>query len=506
MRLCLAEVEHMVEWNVQKRQFKEGHVHKTYDLYLRTITGPGNNWTLTLESDNEKCLQTIQDNKTDVIVQTFHFPLNPNLTNIRQGQVQGEYNTVITSMYDSNVTKEDNVDIIDTFNCLDPDIWVLIMAMLLLIGGLMVFSFVVKSSFMMRPTKQRLFLNRACVLRARLIRNRKKHRKRMIVDELGETFNMIWKGMINKDDSLSNPRSRQDQSWSRAILRIALCFFMFLIIFYFTSMVRTELVTVKSPELIHNYEDVLKKENMMPAFIATNTDYLPFKEANDKNSKEAKIWARVLHQPGGVAASMMHGHMFVKGISSMLEQKAVLIHTRERGYIIRTFACKTKAILVYIFQRKDFVTMRSWTEGDPSAISVLRGFVFNVGFHDKTVEKRLLLQFEHGFEKHIHTIVQLDIEKSPKLKETLDDPSPLEEKRECLGDTVEKPLPTINQPSWANFKKLIVYQLGMGLNVAFGTLVLEFAVYFVKKRVKERKLKEDAVAAMRPSHATRPIK
>ena len=84
MRLCLAEIRDFVEWNPKSKSFlKTGYGYKAYEMFFQTMIGNSKNWTLMTTVSNPECLQRTQLNNTDIVVATLHFPLNPNLTNVR---------------------------------------------------------------------------------------------------------------------------------------------------------------------------------------------------------------------------------------------------------------------------------------------------------------------------------------------------------------------------------------------------------------------------------------
>ena len=456
-------------------------------MYFQTMIGNSKNWTVLTTYKNQDCLNNIQLNKTDFVVATVHFPPNAKLTKVRQCQVGGEYSTAITSFYDSKVDSELSVDILDTFNSFRAEIWFLIPAILSVIGGLMITSAILKS-FTMRFTKKRIFLNRKCLLKAKM--DRRKIIIILIKDHIRETFRILWTGLINKDNSLSDPFSRRDQAWSRAILRVSLCFFMFWTIFFFTSMVQTELISVRHPLMINNYRDILDNKGIMPYFIASATDHLSFMEA-PRDSEAGKIWTRVENQAGGYKASLLNGQKFLDALIQTFYQRRVMITSRERDYAVRSLNYKRKSIFEKKMKKKEFHSLRSWTSADPSAKPVLRGFVSNVNFDDRTVRKRLRSAFEHAFEKHIHRVVKLDILTLKKLHYV--DNSPLDEKYECMGDTIEKPLPTFNVPSVINFKKLFAYQYALGMTISLGVLLLEATVSKNKKIVHKSRRKSSLI-------------
>ena len=174
----------------------------------------------------------------------------------------------------------------------------------------------------------------------------------------------------------------------------------------------------------------------------------------------------------------------------MFSKQKVMISGRERGYAVRSLNCKLKSIYERFLLKKEFRSLKSWISGDASAIPVLRGFVSSVHFDDRNVKKRLCSAFEHAFEKHIHKVVELDILTTRNLSGTYVDTSSLDEKYDCLGYTSEKPQPKVNQPSLANFRKLLIYQFIMGMSIAFGILLFEFAISMVKQFVQQNHLKK----------------
>ena len=490
MRVCLVKIGGSVEWDDKTRDFKKGltSISQKYDMFLRTIIGNTRNWTITTRDTNEESLEAIQANKTDIIVATVHFPLHPSLTNVRQSQVEGEYNMAITSFYDSNVERGEDVDLLDTFKSFEPEIWVMVLTMLLTIGALMVVSVVLKSSFMMRLTKKRIsFPSRGSVLRATLIRDRKKHRNKMIVKNFRETFDMLWMGLLDQDGSLSDPSTRRKQPWSRAILRVSLCFFLFWTSFYLRSMIKTELVTVRSPKTINNYQDILDKKDMKPFFLSSATDYLTFMHA-DKHSLEGKLWTRIISQTGGYNHSLITGTSFIGEVFQMIPLRKVMIASRERLFAVRSLCCKVKSVFQRKLGKKEWMSLRTWTSGDSTAKPVLRGFATNVAFDDREVRNRLRSQFEHGFEKHINRAVELDILSTVHMLGHVDK-APLDEKQKCMGNTVEKESPQVHQPCLVNFRKLFFNQFFLGMSIAFSILLLEFAFSSFKKTVKQNRWK-----------------
>lgn len=516
MRICRLQLQDFIEWDEEKMRFKrDGYAWKTYEMYLEVVTHGVSNWTVIIpepeENDkksdqgdaDETCLLYLQANKSDVVLSTVHFPIN--IENVKEGPVIGDYNTVMTTYYNSSVS-EQSVSIIDTFNSFAVGVWVVIIALCSLIGILMVVSSIIKSSNNMRRNRTcHLFPNNARRSQRRVIQARKKHRKQMIIDYMLDTFEIIWTSLICKDESLTHFNTRKNDALSRSLLRIILCFYMFWTTFYFTSMVRTELVTVEKPKTINSYQDVLDDKNRCPIWMSSMTDHHQFRNA-PQDSMEWKIWQKALK----MGDFMIDSSRFTEALKDILDQKRVLIASGERSYAIRSLSCKMRDLRIQgvdygLIERKDlgkYRTMNSWMRGDPASAAKIRGMAFNSGFNDVKVRSRLQNAFEFGLEHHMHEVVQLDILTRKTLikygmKVHVDDPHKgtgkgLDIKHECLSDSLPKPLPTVAPPTIQNFKALFVYQLGLGLFAALICFILEITVMIVgeiRKYLRKKQLK-----------------
>jgi hypothetical protein len=304
-----------------------------------------------------------------------------------------------------------------------------------------------------------------------------------------ETFDVLWKGLINKDESLAQPASRKDLSWSQAVLRVVLCFFMIWITFYFTSMVRTELVTIKKPVTIDNYQDILDKKGLIPVFLSSATDYHTFRDA-PKESSPGLLWLRVQHQRGGYRSSFRSGSMeFIKTLQKLLDNEEVLISSLERSYVIRSVSCAmTHAWAANNPELSMLEFMRSWVRREPSTPAILRGHAFTEDFKDNNAVRGLQAVSENGLEKYIYTIVEIQALKFLK--------APYDKKTQCMSNTLnDKSRAVIHPPSIVNFMKLFVYQYLLGLAIAFGSMLKEMIVWNTSRIINHYRRKKSPTKA-----------
>ena len=82
---------------------------------------------------------------------------------------------------------------------------------------------------------------------------------------------------------------------TKAILICTLLAYSYFVTFFYSSMIKTDMVTVKTPKVIGSYQDLLDDPEIQP-FIAHLTDeYVSFKTA-PKGSVKRRIWDRLLSQ------------------------------------------------------------------------------------------------------------------------------------------------------------------------------------------------------------------
>ena len=82
---------------------------------------------------------------------------------------------------------------------------------------------------------------------------------------------------------------------TKAILICNLLTYSYFVTFFYSSMIKTDMVTVKNPKVIESYQDLLDDPKSQPFITHITDEYVSFKTAPEGSVKR-KIWERVLSQ------------------------------------------------------------------------------------------------------------------------------------------------------------------------------------------------------------------
>ena len=82
---------------------------------------------------------------------------------------------------------------------------------------------------------------------------------------------------------------------TKAILICTLLTYSYFVTFFYSSMIKTDMVTVKTPKIIGSYQDLVDDPVAQPFIGQTHDEYVSFKNATEGSVKRT-IWERVLSQ------------------------------------------------------------------------------------------------------------------------------------------------------------------------------------------------------------------
>ena len=210
----------------------------------------------------DECLQSIERNESDVSIMPFTMPIM--MSNIKTGPVFFSNKIVIFSTY--KVEKDDpNSHILDTFDAFGLDAVALIVNFCVILAALISFTYILE---------------------------RKGIRPRFTIN--GRRFNLrfipwfMFSFFVNQ-----TPFFPGNITALKGLLTCCLLTFSYFVTFFYSSMIKTDMVTVKPPRVIATYQDVLDDPEIKPYIQHLFDEYTSFKEA-PKGSLKGKIWEKIV--------------------------------------------------------------------------------------------------------------------------------------------------------------------------------------------------------------------
>jgi len=217
------------------------------------------------------CLGQLQRNETDVQIPMIDFPiLSPGLVH---GYVLTASTTTMVSSYNATPT-ESGTDVMDAVRSFEPSLWFLIAGMTAVVTILIYVT--IEETQDLRRAPSSLWA----------IRNQPKLES--CPPQTIRTATNILIGNIVKQHS---SYSYSGQMITVSLLILLFAVFSYFILFYFSSMIKTEMVVQKRPETISSYEELLQHEKVRPVWLGMLTDHWSFQQA-PADSPKGRIWQR----------------------------------------------------------------------------------------------------------------------------------------------------------------------------------------------------------------------
>ena len=184
---------------------------------------------------------------------------------------------------------------------------------------------------------------------------------------------------------------RGNSLWGKVILFL-FAVFSFVIINYFSSMIKTEMVVQKRPETISSYEELLAKPNTKPLWTKQLGGHWDFMHAN-RNTAEGRIWERAKRM--GIDSCLIEEiDVMQQSIGAISRQEAVWFGPSFLIGVISTNICA--------FSRMNAVILdaNAWVRSDENAREKLNVLMQSSALHRDSAKK-----FNHitgtEFEAHI---------------------------------------------------------------------------------------------------------
>ena len=212
------------------------------------------------DNATDGCLLSLAKNESDVVFQPYIMPVV--MSNIRAGPVFFSDKIVIVSTYKFE-NNDANPKILDTFHTFSVDVVTLILNFLVILATLISFTYILER----RSLSRRVRIN-------------------------GRRLNLrfvpwfIFRFFVKQYPLLPGNRTA-----SKVLLTCFLLTFSFFVTFFYCAMIKTDKVTVKAPQVIGSYQDILDDPEIVPYMGDTFDEYVSFKKAPE-GSLRKKIWER----------------------------------------------------------------------------------------------------------------------------------------------------------------------------------------------------------------------
>ena len=219
--------------------------------------------TVSSEEHLDPCLISLQKNESDVTLLSYSMPVM--LNNIRTGPVAGSDRIAMISTYKLDNDESAREGILGTFQTFSIDACCLIVNFFIILFALFSLAYILER----RRIRPNFKIN-------------------------GRRFNLRFiPWFIFCFFTKQIPSFPGDLNLTKAILICTLLTYSYFVTFFYSSMIKTDIVTVKTPKIIGSYQDLLDDPEIEPFITHVNDEYASFKTA-PKGSLKRRIWDRLL--------------------------------------------------------------------------------------------------------------------------------------------------------------------------------------------------------------------
>ena len=221
--------------------------------------------SVTAEEDLDPCLVSLQNNESDVTYFSYSMPVM--LSNIKTGPVARSERIAMVSSYKLDEDDSASEGILGTFQAFSIDACCLIAQFFIILFALFSLAYIFE---------------------------RRRTRPDFKID--GRRFNLRFiPWFIFCFFAKQIPSFPGDLNLTKAILICNLLTYSYFVTFFYSSMIKTDMVTVKTPKIIGSYQDLLDDPEIQLFITHLGDEYLSFKTAPEGSVKR-RIWERVLSQ------------------------------------------------------------------------------------------------------------------------------------------------------------------------------------------------------------------
>lgn len=508
LRICHTDnFRGIIEYDTEKGKFtgpKSKHIHEIIDLLVQILPING---SIVVQPNNgignivdnktiqyDGCIGKLQRNESDMILMLMDYPIDA--PDLKEGYIFVESKLTIGSVYLVNNKKEAS-QILSSFDSFSLDVWALCFIFILLIWLMMLVKKKIIGSFYSSIGRKRKNKN---------------------------TYDLyhITKHSLRLGQVCDNGKFKK-------IIFITCSVFSLLVVHYFSSFIKTQLIVIKDPDLFESYNDIIKG-HAKPYFIKGLKAETYFSQSDTKSAR-GKLWKyaverfgennfyieigpiglllralQVLLQRGVVIMDSVMSPIVaytgcqIKGknpnslitaldtLYSLLESPINSWHFAENIEQVREIAKKEKVSIKKIPEFNYHISV------DPSEEPILKGFVFSghlQGENGKFFLKAARHALEHGISNvHLKSVWNYDLLATAKSLQRV------------LGPTVKDRMPGVRDCLKVNsivqeyveytpviFENVITTFYLYFLLIAIALIILKIEIYMRNVHEKERRFR-----------------
>ena len=385
----------------------------------------------------DECLWSIERNESDVVFLPYNMPVIMN--NIKTGPVLFSDKIAILSTY-----KVENDDrhprILDTFASFGVDALALILNLLAFLAVLICLTYILERKSLSRGIRI----------------NSRRFKLRFVPW-------FIFRFFVKQFPSFPG-----NMTALKVLLTCCLLTFSYFVTFFYTSMIKTDMVTVKAPKVIASYQDILDGPKIKPYICYGFDEYTSFKYAKEGSLKR-KIWERILKM--GVKKLVSH-----RGIGKLLYLNSPFMNSKAvvMAYVSLLDVGKYWISLYFWEKKTRGLYVSDATESAKLSASVINRMTTDTVSHKYQVRMRRFFQ-GHFYPKFLQN---LGLELEEFYAGRLGMAKHISDIDEYISERVVLPSPVPVKPNINYFMPLFISYLIL--------CFIQFIVFLVERWVSDR--------------------
>ena len=391
----------------------------------------------------DECLLSLQKNESDVVLLPYTIPLI--MSNIKTGPVFFSDKIAIVSTY--GVENDDsNPRVFDTFNAFSIDTLVLSVNFFVILAVLIGLTYIFERKSLSRGIRM----------------NGRRFKLRFVPW-------FIFRFFVKQFPSFPG-----NMTAVKVILTCCLLLFSYFVTFFYTSMIKTDMVTVKTPLVIASYQDILNDPEISPYIRYVFDEYSSFKKA-PVGSLKRKIWERIVKM--GVNRLVFNDDVHIPFLDSghpFMHTKAVIILYTTEADVGKYF---------YALHFKKLKIRKTLYVSDPTESEKLSASVVN-RLTDEIISHKYEERMKRFFQGHFYRkfLDNAGLQNAQAFAKIVGMESDISDADQYVNQRVVLPEPELVKPNITYFMPLFISYLVLYV-IQFIVVVIEKLISKVDKNI-----------------------